>query len=187
MLVSVALRWQRPQAEIYIQDRTHSAAADCYVQYVQQDVIVIYLLKPPSSANTFLWLDTFYRLRLWLTCVFETFLCLLALWQCNSRVWTHTHTLLLFAVSKACPYYVEVMQFLKPSQRQPGLCFKASNSESNYSVSDLQSLCIFIDLLINQAKPKYIPIEIIWWQMISETITGHTPTHARTIRSHTHS
>lgn len=65
--------------------------------FVQQEGTAIYLLKPPLSfslsANTFLWLvcNTFYRLCLWLTCVFGTFLCLLALWQCNSTVWTHKH------------------------------------------------------------------------------------------------
>lgn len=82
-------------------------------------------LSPSPSANTFLWLvcNTFYQLRLWLTCVFGTFLCLLALWQRNSTVWTLPvfPVSQLLGVSKACLYYVGATEFLKPSQGQPGL------------------------------------------------------------------
>lgn len=123
--------------------------------FVQQEGTAIYLLKPPLSLSL---LTHFCDLcvTLFTGSVCDLLVCLghsCVYWLCGSVTvqFGHTNTSVfpvsqLLAVCKACPYYVGVMEFLKPSQRQPGrLRFKATNIESNYSVSDF---CIYIDLVI---------------------------------------
>lgn len=127
------VRWEAPSASpgaadtlVSIQDRSQSVCAarcSCRLPFKAPRSVALSLSLPLLTHSCEL------CVALFTSCVCDLLVCLwhscvlLALWQRNSVVWTLQvfPVSQLLGVSKACHYYVGAVEFLNPSQGQPGL------------------------------------------------------------------